>query len=65
MKLAYYEGTIPGRSVGHSSYGGLPRHASGAALWSYRANKAFYDELLAGTRSGESGDDVSASVLLI
>jgi metacaspase-1 len=66
VKLAYYEGTVPGRSVVHSAreaaYRNMP---SEQALKTYRANKAFYDELLDGIRSGESGEDVSASVLLI
>jgi hypothetical protein len=35
------------------------------ALKTYRFNKAFYDEILDNLRSGESGKQVSASVLLI
>jgi len=66
VKLAYYEGTVPGRTVVHSAseatYRNMP---SEQALRTYRANKAFYDELLDSIRSGESGEDVSASVLLI
>lgn len=66
VKLAYYEGTVPGRSVVHSAEEGKYRNMpSEQALRTYRANKAFYDELLDSIRSGESGEDMGASVLLI
>jgi metacaspase-1 len=66
VKLAYYEGTVPGRSVVHSAHEAVYRNMPPErALKTYRANKAFYDELLDRARSGESGEDVSASVLLI
>jgi metacaspase-1 len=66
VKLAYYEGTVAGRSVVHgareAAYRNMPPEH---ALRTYRANKAFYDELLDGVKSDESGEDVRASVLLI
>ena len=66
VKLAYYEGTVPGRAVVYSAEAGKYRNMpSEQALRTYRLNKTFYDELLDNIRSGESGEDVGASVLLV
>lgn len=66
VKQAFYQGTVRGRAVVNSAdeakYRFMP---SEMALKTYRLNKAFYDEILDNLRSGESGKQVSASVLLI
>jgi hypothetical protein len=66
VKQAFYQGTVRGRAVVHSAdeakYRFMP---SEMALKTYRLNKDFYDEILDNVRSGESGERVSASVLLI
>lgn len=66
VKLAYYEGTVPGRTVVHSgrdvTYRNMPPEQ---ALRTYRANKSFYDQILQSLGLGDSGDGVGAAVLLI
>jgi metacaspase-1 len=64
-KLAYYEGTVSGRSVVHSaSEAGYRNMPPEKILRAYRINKDFYNEILR-KRQRESREQVGASVVLI
>jgi metacaspase-1 len=63
-KLAYYEGTVRGRSVIHSASKGGYRHMpQEAILPTYRNNKDFYDEILRNLQP-ESREQARAAILL-
>ena len=63
-KLAYYEGTVRGRSAIHSaSEGGYRNMPPEAILPTYRINKGFYDEMLRNLKP-ESRGQASAAILL-
>jgi len=63
-KLAYYEGTVKGRSVIHTaSEGGYRNMPLEVTLPTYRGNKDFYDEILRDLQP-ESREQASAAILL-
>jgi hypothetical protein len=63
-KLAYYEGTVRGRSVIHSaSDGGYRNMPDEIILPTYRNNKDFYDEILRNLQP-ESREQARAAILL-
>jgi metacaspase-1 len=63
-KLAYYEGTVRGRSVIHSASEGDYRHMpQEVILPTYRNNKDFYDEILKNLQP-ESREQARAAILL-
>jgi metacaspase-1 len=64
-KLAYYEGTVSGRSVIHSaSEGGYRNMPPEVALPTYRNNREFYDEILKNLQP-ESREQARAAILLV
>jgi hypothetical protein len=64
-KLAYYEGTVRGRSAIHSASEGAYRNMPPEAILpTYRINKGFYDEILRNLKP-ESREQARAAILLI
>lgn len=63
-KLAYYEGTVRGRSVIHSASEGTYRYMPlEVILPTYRNNKDFYDDILTNLQP-ESREQARAAILL-